>query len=45
LATALYGRGYAKQKKGDANGAKSDIAAAQAIKKDIDAEYARYGIH
>jgi hypothetical protein len=45
LAAALYGRGVAKLKKGDGAAAKSDIAAAQAIKKDVDAEYAGYGIH
>jgi tetratricopeptide (TPR) repeat protein len=45
LPGALYGRGYAKQKKGDAAGAKSDIAAARAIKKDVEAEFAVYGIH
>ena len=45
LPTALYGRGYAKLKKGEIANAKSDIAAAQAIKKDIEAEYARYGVH
>jgi tetratricopeptide (TPR) repeat protein len=45
LASALYGRGYAKMKKGDVAGGKSDIAAAQVIKKDIEAEYAGYGIH
>jgi hypothetical protein len=33
-ATALYGRGLAKAKKGDASG-EADIAAAKAIKPDI----------
>ena len=41
---ALYGRGIAKSKKSDAAGAKSDIGAAQALKRDVDAEYARYGV-
>jgi tetratricopeptide (TPR) repeat protein len=45
LASALYGRGLAKSKKGDAAGSKSDIGAAEAIKRDVDAEYARYGVH
>ncbi len=44
LPTALYGRGYAKLKKGQAANAKSDIAAAQAIRKNIEAEYADYGV-
>jgi tetratricopeptide (TPR) repeat protein len=45
LPSALYGRGYAKMKKGDSGNAKSDIAAAQAIKQSIGAEYASYGVH
>jgi hypothetical protein len=45
LPTALYGRGYAKLKKGDATGGKTDIAAAQTINKDIEADYSGYGIH
>jgi len=44
LASALYGRGFAKSKKGNAAGSKSDIAAAQAIKADVDADYARFGV-
>jgi len=45
LPSALYGRGFAKSKKGNAAGSKSDIAAAQAIKADIGADYARFGVH
>jgi hypothetical protein len=35
LASSLYGRGVAKQRKGDSAGAKTDIAAAQAINQNI----------
>ena len=42
-ATALYGPGTAKLKKGDASG-DADIAAAKAIKADIAEEFARYGV-
>ena len=45
LPSALYGRGFAKSKKGDAAGSKTDIGAAQAIKRDVEAEYAQYGVH
>ena len=44
LAGALYGRGLAKQKKGDKAGATADIAAAKALKSDIEQEFARYGV-
>jgi tetratricopeptide (TPR) repeat protein len=43
-ASAQYGRGLAKLKKGDAIGSKSDIAAVQAIRQNIAAEYAGYGV-
>jgi tetratricopeptide (TPR) repeat protein len=45
LASSLYGRGVAKSRKGDVAGSKSDIAAARAIKQDVEAEYANYGVH
>ena len=43
-ATALYGRGIAKRRSGNAAGAKSDIDAAKAIKSTIADEFASYGI-
>jgi tetratricopeptide (TPR) repeat protein len=43
-AGSLYARGVAKMKKGDQQGGKRDIAAAKALKRDIDKEYAGYGI-
>jgi tetratricopeptide (TPR) repeat protein len=44
LATALYGRGLAKQKKGDAAGGQVDMAAANLLQSDIAAEFAGYGV-
>ena len=44
LASALYGRGLAKLKKGDASGGNADIAAAGAIEAKIDAQFAHYGV-
>lgn len=43
LAGALYGRGIAKQRKGDRTGS-TDIAAAKAIRPEIEAVFSRYGI-
>jgi len=43
-ASALYGRGIAKRRSGDAAGGKSDIDAAKAIKSTIADEFASYGI-
>ncbi len=43
-AGSLYGRGLAKQKKGDNAGGEADIMAAKAIRADIVEEFARYGI-
>jgi len=45
LPTALYGRGFAKLKKGDTAGGNADIAAAQAMKQNIAGEFASYGLH
>jgi hypothetical protein len=45
LATALYGRGLAKLKKGETGSGNSDLAAAKASQQDIAAEYGRYGVH
>jgi hypothetical protein len=44
LATALYGRGLAKVKSGDADGGGADMAAAKAIAGGIADEFSRYGI-
>jgi tetratricopeptide (TPR) repeat protein len=44
LASALYGRGLAKQKKGDAAGGQVDMAAANLLQNDIAAEFAGYGV-
>jgi hypothetical protein len=44
LASALYGRGLAKLKSGEAIAADADIKAAIAIKSNIVADFARYGI-
>ena len=41
---ALYGRGIAKLGKGDTAGGNADVAAAKAIKPDIDRIAAKYGI-
>ena len=41
---SLYGRGLAKQKKGDKAGGDADIAAAKAIRVGIAEEFARYGV-
>ena len=42
--TSLYGRGVARQRKGDAEGGAADIAAAVKIKSDIARDMARYGL-
>ncbi len=44
LASALYGRGLAKQKKGDTAGGQVDMAAANLIQSDIAEEFAGYGV-
>ena len=44
LAGSLYGRGLAKQRKGDQAGGEADIAAAKAIKADIAEEFAKWGV-
>ena len=44
LASALYGRGLAKRKKGDSSGADADIAAAKTIEAKIGNDFARYGV-
>ena len=45
LAFALYGRGLARQKKGDQAGGEADIAAARALKSTIADELAKYGVN
>jgi tetratricopeptide (TPR) repeat protein len=45
LPSALYGRGFAKLKKGDLAGGNADIAAAKTAEPNIEAEFARYGLH
>jgi tetratricopeptide (TPR) repeat protein len=43
-AGSLYGRGLAKQKKGDNADGDADITAAKAIRADVVEEFARYGV-
>lgn len=45
LPSALYGRGFAKLKRGDLAGGNADIAAAKTVKPSIEGEFARYGLH
>ena len=44
LASALYGRGLAKQKKGDGAGGQVDMASANLLQTDIAEEFAGYGV-
>jgi len=44
LLSSLFGRGIAKQRKGAAEDAKSDLAAARAIDSKIDAQFAVYDL-
>ena len=44
LATALYGLGLAKLKKGDKIGASDDIAAAKAMSPNVVSEFERYRV-
>ncbi|MGB8632095.1 MAG: hypothetical protein WCD69_22405 [Xanthobacteraceae bacterium] len=44
FAGSLYGRGVVKQKKGDAAGAETDMAAAKALRSDIAEQWAKYGV-
>ena len=43
-AFALYGRGIAKRRKGDTEGAEADMTAAKALEFDIAESYEKYGI-
>jgi tetratricopeptide (TPR) repeat protein len=44
LASALYGRGLAKLKKGDKDGSNADISAAKIIQAKIGDDFVRYGV-
>jgi len=44
LPTALYGRGFAKLKKGDLAGGNADMAAAKTAEPDIAEEFSHYGL-
>ncbi|OSI72396.1 hypothetical protein BSZ21_07060 [Bradyrhizobium canariense] len=44
LATALYGRGRAKIRRGETASGEADVAAAKAVRGDIAEEFARYGV-
>jgi tetratricopeptide (TPR) repeat protein len=44
LAGALYGRGFAKVRKGDTTGGNIDLASARAMRPELDAIFARYGV-
>jgi hypothetical protein len=44
LASALYGRGFAKLKRGDLAGGNADIAAAETLEQNIAGKLARYGL-
>ena len=44
LASALYGRGLAKLKKGETAAGSADIKAANAIKPNVAEEFAHYGV-
>ena len=44
LASALYGRGFAKAKSGDPAGGDADIAAAKTSTQKIADDFARYGL-
>src|SRR4051794_21100961 len=44
FAAALYGRGLAKIRRGETVSGEADVAAAKAVRSDIDEEFARYGV-
>ena len=44
LASALYGRGVAKLRKGENESGEADVSAARAIKPNVAEEFARYGL-
>jgi tetratricopeptide (TPR) repeat protein len=44
LAGSLFGRGIAKIRLGDANGGNADLMAARVLRRDIDTQFARFGL-
>jgi len=44
LASALYGRGLARLKKGDAPGGTADVEAAKKLEVNISDEFSQYGL-
>jgi hypothetical protein len=44
LASALYGRGLARIKKGDSTGGKTDLAAAEKLERKIVEDFSHYGV-
>lgn len=44
LAGSLFGRGLTKIRLGDANGGNADLMAARVLRRDIDAQFARFGL-
>ncbi len=44
LAGSLFGRGIAQIRLGDANAGNADIMAARVLRRDIDAQFARFGL-
>jgi tetratricopeptide (TPR) repeat protein len=45
MASALYGRGLARLKKGDATGGNADLASAVKLEKTVADEFSRYGVN
>lgn len=45
LASSLYGRGFAKLKRGDLAGGNADIGTAKAVDQNIAGEFTRYGLN
>jgi tetratricopeptide (TPR) repeat protein len=45
MASALYGRGLARLKKGDSSGGNADVAAAKKLETMIASEFSRYGVN
>jgi tetratricopeptide (TPR) repeat protein len=45
MASALYGRGLARLKKGDSSGGNADVAAAKKLETTIASEFSRYGVN